>query len=125
MSLFDLAPKESTDALFGRAREVEELARLVEARRWVVVLGPRMVGKTSLVKAVRRRLKRPGAYVNLWGVKSVQGLIEGLIAGLNESATLRARLGRAARHIEGVSVGPAGLSLASPAHPLKTTWALL
>jgi AAA+ ATPase superfamily predicted ATPase len=125
MPLFDLAPKESDDALFGRGREVERLTHLVEERRWVVVLGPRMVGKTSLVKVVRRRLKRPGAYVNLWGVKSVQGLIDGLIVGLNESASLRARLTRAARNIEGVSVGPGGLSLSAPAHPLRTAWALL
>jgi hypothetical protein len=61
MALFDLAPKESEEALFGRDREVAELTRLVEARRWVVVLGPRMVGKTSLVKAVRNRLHVPGA----------------------------------------------------------------
>ena len=58
MALFDLGPKDSPEALFGRQREVAELTRLVRARRWVVVLGPRMVGKTSLVKAVRNRLNR-------------------------------------------------------------------
>jgi uncharacterized protein len=125
MSLFDLAPKESPRALFGRGREVGELTRLVEARRWVVVLGPRMVGKTSLVKAVRTQLRRPGAYVNLWGVRSVQGLVEGLINGLNESASLRARLVRAARHVDGISAGPAGLSIAAARPPLKTAWDLL
>ncbi|MGA8303760.1 MAG: ATP-binding protein [Thermoplasmata archaeon] len=125
MSLFDLAPKESPDALFGRGAEVAELTRLLEARRWVVVLGPRMVGKTSLVKAVRSRLHRPGAYVNLWGVRSVQGLVEGLISGLNESASLRARLTRAARSVEGISAGPAGLSVAASRPPLKTAWDLL
>jgi uncharacterized protein len=125
MSLFDLPPKESPDTLFGRNAEVAELTRLVEARRWVVVLGPRMVGKTSLVKAVRSRLRRPGAYVNLWGVRSVQGLVEGLISGLNESASLRARLVRAARNVEGFSAGPAGLSVAASRPPLKTAWDLL
>jgi uncharacterized protein len=123
--LFDLAPKESTGALFGREPEVAELSRLVEARRWVVVLGPRMVGKTSLVKAVRASLRRPGAYVNLWGVRSVQGLVEGLIAGLNESASLRARLVRAAKHVDGFAVGPSGLSLGASRPPLKTAWDLL
>jgi AAA+ ATPase superfamily predicted ATPase len=123
--LFDLAPKESSSALHGRQGELDELTRLIEARRWVVVLGPRMVGKTSLVKAARNRLHRPGAYVNLWGVRTVQGLIEGLIAGMNESASLRARLVRAARRVDGISAGPNGLSLTAAHHPLKTAWALL
>jgi uncharacterized protein len=125
MPLFDLAPKESKSALYARDREVAELTRLVEARRWVVLLGPRMVGKTSLVKAVRNQLHRPGAYVNLWGVRSVQGLVDGLISGLNESASLRSRLTRAARHVEGFSAGPAGLSITASRPPLKSAWDLL
>jgi AAA+ ATPase superfamily predicted ATPase len=125
MPLFDLAPKDSPAALFGRGREVEELTRLVEARRWVVVLGPRMVGKTSLVKAVRRRLRRPGAYVNLWGVRSVQGLVEGLISSINESVSLRTRLVRAAKRVDGFSAGPSGLSVTAPRRPMKTAWDLL
>ncbi len=125
MALFDLTPKESTEALFGRDREITELTRLIRSRRWVVVLGPRMVGKTSLVKAVRARLRRPGAYVNLWGVRSVQGLVEGLISGLNESPSLRARLVRAARHVGGITAGPSGLGIAVSRPPLKTAWDLL
>ncbi|MBS7637135.1 ATP-binding protein [Candidatus Bathyarchaeota archaeon] len=53
--LFDLNPKTSSKELFGRERELEELIRLVRARRWVAVLGPRMVGKTSLVKMAMRK----------------------------------------------------------------------
>jgi uncharacterized protein len=111
--------------LFGRDREFTELTRLVEARRWVVVLGPRLVGKTSLVKAVRARLRRPGAYVNLRGIKSVQGLVEGLIGGLNESGSLRARLLRAAKRVDGISAGPSGLTLAASRPPLRSAWDLL
>lgn len=125
MPLFDLAPKESPAELFGRDRELAELTRLVRARRWVVVLGPRMVGKTSLVKVARSRLRWPGAYVNLWGVRGIQGVVEGLVRGLNESATLRARLARAARRVEGISVGPAGLTISAPRPPLRTVWTLL
>jgi uncharacterized protein len=125
VTFFDLAPKESPGTLFGRSREVEELTRLVEARRWAVVLGPRMVGKTSLVKAVRTRLRRPGAYVSLWGVHSVQGLVEGLISGINQSASLRARLVRAARRIDGISAGPSGLAVAASRPPLRSAWDLL
>lgn len=118
MALFDLGPKESTGDLFGREREVAELARLVGARRWVAVLGPRMVGKTSLAKAVRARLKLPGAYVNLWGVRSVRGLLSALVQGLNESRSLLARLRGAAGRIEGVTLGPVGFTLSGPGAPV-------
>ncbi len=47
--LFDLKPKESRRDLFGRDEEFSELVRLVESGVWVVVLGKRMTGKTSLV----------------------------------------------------------------------------
>lgn len=57
MPLFNLNPKESAKIVFGRESELDELAHLIKARRWAAVLGPRMVGKTCLIKAV---------YVNLW-----------------------------------------------------------
>jgi AAA+ ATPase superfamily predicted ATPase len=48
-----------------------------------------------------------------------------LISGLNESASLRARLVRAARRVDGLSVGPSGLAIAAPRPPLKSAWELL
>ncbi len=84
-----------------------------------------MVGKTSLVKAARTALRLPGAYVNLWGVRTVNGLVAGLINGLNENASLRARLVRAARHMDGFSAGPSGLAISAPRPPLRTAWDLL
>jgi len=61
LPLFDLNPKESPKELFAREKELDELVRLVEARRWVALLGPRMVGKTSLIKVANVRLKA-GSY---------------------------------------------------------------
>jgi AAA+ ATPase superfamily predicted ATPase len=54
--LFDLNPKKSPRELFGRENELDELIRLIKARRWVALLGPRMVGKTSIVKVANTRL---------------------------------------------------------------------
>ncbi|HEV2317125.1 MAG TPA: ATP-binding protein [Thermoplasmata archaeon] len=125
MDLFDLAPKESPSALFGRGRELEELCRFVRAGRWVVLLGPRMVGKTSLVKAARHRLGLPGAYVNLWGVNSIKGLTEGLIAGINENVSLRARIAHAIRRVDGFGVGPGGVSVTTAQPKLRGVWDLL
>ncbi|MDE1838116.1 MAG: ATP-binding protein [Euryarchaeota archaeon] len=125
MSLFDLAPKETPSALFGRERELQELTRLIEARRWVAVLGPRMMGKTSLVRAAQRRLDRPGAYVNLWGVRSLQGVLEGLVRGFTQSRSLLSRLRSGLRRIDGISVGPAGVSVSTAARPAAAVWDVL
>ena len=69
--MFDLKPKESRAELFGRERELGLLHRLTRSE-WVVVLGRRMSGKTSLLKTFLREVG--GVYVNLMGVGSIKGL---------------------------------------------------
>jgi uncharacterized protein len=125
MSLFELAPKDSASTLFGRDSEIQRLSGFIRSHRWVVVLGPRMVGKTSLVKAVRSRLRLPGAYVNLWGVHSVKGLVDGLISEFNSSSSLRARLARSIRGIDSLTLGPGGVGISKSREPLKSAWDLL
>jgi predicted AAA+ superfamily ATPase len=49
LPLFNLNPKEFPRELFGREKGLDELVRLVKARRWIAILGPRMIGKTSLI----------------------------------------------------------------------------
>ncbi|MEM2541149.1 MAG: ATP-binding protein [Candidatus Methanomethylicia archaeon] len=70
--LFDLHPKENKKELFGRNEEYKELERLVRSE-WVIVLGRRMVGKTSLVKTFVK--EHDGVYVNLSGVREFKDLI--------------------------------------------------
>lgn len=123
--LFDLTPKDSPEALFGRRKEIEELVRLVEAGRWVTVLGPRMVGKTSLLKATRTCLNRQTIYVNLWGAHGIQGLLNALVQSINSSMTLSKRIKDAASRIEGLTAGPSGISVTMPRRPLTTLWNLL
>jgi AAA+ ATPase superfamily predicted ATPase len=125
MPLFDLHPKESPAALFGRDQELQELVGLVDEGRWVVVLGPRMVGKTSLIRAAGARIRRPTVYVNLWGARGTSGIVEAFVHGLNSNRSLLARVRRTVRRIEGVSLGPAGISIAAPRRPLRTVWELL
>lgn len=60
MSLFNLNPKEIPRELFGSEKELDELVRLVKARRWIVILGPRTVGKISLIKAANVKLEKIG-----------------------------------------------------------------
>jgi len=61
LSLFNLNPKEFPRELFGSEKELDELVRLVKARRWIAILGPRMVGKISLIKAANVKLEKMGA----------------------------------------------------------------
>ncbi|MFZ3355625.1 MAG: ATP-binding protein [Thermoplasmata archaeon] len=125
MALFDLGPKDRPEALFGRETELEQLTRLVDAGRWTAILGPRMVGKTSLAKAVTRRGKRPVVYVNLWGARGTQGLLDAFVHGLNSSQTLSDRLRKAFARVEGISIGPAGITLSPRDRPLRTMWDLV
>ncbi len=70
--LFDLRPKECRSELFGREKELDELHRLVRSE-WVIILGRRMCGKTSLLKTFLREVN--GIYVNLMGVRSIRGFV--------------------------------------------------
>lgn len=74
--LFKLAPKEKRSELYDRERELEELYRLTKTE-WVVILGKRMTGKTSILKTFLNEVG--GVYVNLMGVRSIRGLIEELL----------------------------------------------
>ncbi|MCP8320563.1 MAG: ATP-binding protein, partial [archaeon] len=128
MPLFDLNPKESPKELFAREKELDELIRLIEARRWVAILGPRMVGKTSLIKVANVKLEDAGfktVYVNLWGAQRTQGLLNALARGLNSSKGLSQKIKDGIGRIEGVSLGLAGITISAPKKPMTTTWDLL
>ncbi|HEY6238229.1 MAG TPA: ATP-binding protein [Thermoplasmata archaeon] len=125
MPLFDLNPKDRPQSLFGRDRELADLIRLVDSGRWVVVLGPRMVGKTSLIKAASRRMERRSIYVNLWGARGALGFANAFVHGLNSSRSLVTAIRGGLRRIEGVSLGPSGISIDAPRRPLRSVWELL
>jgi AAA+ ATPase superfamily predicted ATPase len=128
MSLFNLNPKESPNELFGREKELEDLIRLVKARRWVAVLGPRMVGKTSLLKVAGAKLEKAKIkviYANLWGAKGTSGLLNALARGLNDEKNILQKIKNTAKRIEGISVGASGITISISKKPMTTTWDLL
>jgi hypothetical protein len=128
LSLFNLNPKEFPRELFGREGELDELVRLVKARRWIAILGPRMVGKTSLIKAANVKLERTGVkaiYVNLWGAKGTHGLLNALAQGLNKENNVLRKIKSIADRTEGVSFGPGGISISLSKKPMTTMWDLL
>ncbi len=124
--LFDLNPKDSVRSLYGRENELKEVTRLTASGRWVAILGPRMVGKTSLIKVAAKELeKHTTVYVNLWGIRSAHGLLSSLVNGLNSSRGLVQRIRDGAQHVKGLSIGPSGISLATTEKPLRTISELL
>jgi AAA+ ATPase superfamily predicted ATPase len=125
MPLFDLHPKESPATLFGREEELAKLSRLINAGRWTAVLGPRMVGKTSLIRAASKGFRRPTVYVSLWGAVGTRGFIDAFVQGLNANRTLLGRIRGRARDLEGLSIGTTGITVVAPKRPLRTVWDLL
>jgi AAA+ ATPase superfamily predicted ATPase len=128
MSLFSLNPKESPSQLFGREQEIDEFTRLVQAGRWVAMLGPRMVGKTSLIKASNMKLEKAGIraiYVNLWGTKGTQGLLGAMAEAINNERTLVQKIEETAQEIEEISFGPSGISVSISKKPMTTMRDLL
>ena len=126
--MFSLSPKESPKELFGREKETEELARLLSARRWVALLGPRMVGKTSLIKATNSKLERAGIktiYINLWGIKGTHGLLSALTEGINNHKSLMQKIKATTGNIDGLTFGSSGISLSIVKKPMTTTRDLL
>ena len=77
--LFNLKPKENRKELFGRSRELNELHRLIKSE-WIIILGRRMTGKTSLLKTFLNEVN--GIYVNLMGINSIRGFIIELIKSI-------------------------------------------
>ena len=124
MSLFNLNPKESPNELFEREKELEELIRLIKARRWIAILGPRMVGKTSLLKVANTKLEKAKiktVYANLWGAKATNGLLKALARGLNDEKSLLQKIKDAAKRIEGVSIVSGGIAISVSKKPMATS----
>jgi hypothetical protein len=57
LSLFNLNPKENLKELFGREKEIDELIRLIKAKRWIALLGPRMWARPALLKQPTKNWK--------------------------------------------------------------------
>ncbi|AWR99853.1 AAA family ATPase [Metallosphaera hakonensis] len=98
--IFDVKPKESQKELLFRDEEVRKLTGLMEAGIWTVVMGPRMVGKTSLIKVASKGIR--SVYVNLWGARGLNDLLERMLRGLSRDSVWR----RVLSSVDSLSLGP-------------------
>ena len=126
--LFDLHPKENPQSLYARDQDLANIIQHISNGRWISILGSRMVGKTSLVKAARFRLEQKGfttLYLNLWGCKSMNGLTEGLLRTLQSSSKLYNKIKRYLKEIEELKIGPIGVKIKENARPVSLTQEIL
>ncbi|WP_243680241.1 ATP-binding protein [Vulcanisaeta souniana] len=70
---FDTRPKVSRDFVFGRDDVINEVERLLNSGFWPVILGPRRVGKTTVMRVVINELG--GIYID---VSTIMGGLKGL-----------------------------------------------
>ncbi len=126
--LFDLHPKEKADSLYAREDALQSMLRHILSRRWVSLFGPRMVGKTSLVKAAASELeatKFKTLYVSMWGANSIRGLLDAILLSLQNSGSLFREVKKQIENLESVSVGPIGITVGKNAKPVSLTGQLL
>ncbi|MCG3109193.1 hypothetical protein L3N51_01483 [Metallosphaera sp. J1] len=63
--LFSTRPKEDRRDLYDREREIDMIKESIERREWVSVIGPKRVGKTSLVNVAVKETNSAVIQVNL------------------------------------------------------------
>ncbi len=73
---FTERPRERAEELFDMKSEFNIVRDMVMRGNWVVILGPRMSGKTSLAKAVMNSVNWRGVYVDLINIGSFRRAIE-------------------------------------------------
>jgi len=126
--LFDLHPKDRPKSLYGRDDDLSNIINHISNRRWITILGPRMVGKTSLVRAAKFILERQEftvLYLNLWGSKSMTGLLDGIIHALHDSSKLYRNVKKYLKQLNGLTVSPLGITIKGNSKPVSMTWQIL
>ncbi len=110
-------PKPRDDNLFGRNKELEKLRSYLHDGVWVAVLGPRMVGKTSLAKSAVRRYVREknsvGIYINVASCGSFGEFSRKVV----ESIEIVFKAMKSRRRLKSVSLG---VYISDPGGILKT-----
>ncbi|NJE11055.1 ATP-binding protein [Thermococcus sp. MAR1] len=85
---FNVHPRTDIRTLHGRKREAEKLLKVLHASGWGVVLGPRMVGKTSLSIATAveysKSVRTAVIYLNLSTAKSFHDLTVRLLNAVSK-----------------------------------------
>lgn len=108
--IFTKKPRDNIDEIFDREREIEQLTFLLQRNEWVIILGPRLSGKTSLAVTVSKTFNRKVIYVDLVKVKGIRDMVNRVYDAIPKNL-----LERISDNLEslGLRVGPVSLSIKS------------
>jgi AAA+ ATPase superfamily predicted ATPase len=95
-SLFDPQPKSNPRYLYARDKELGDLVNHVKNLNWVILLGPRRVGKTSLARCAATRL---GVRTTVVDARIDNDLARGLVNDLAGSRTVNIQGGATIPHV--------------------------
>lgn len=84
-SLFDPQPKSDPRYLFARENELNNLVQYIRDNRWVILLGPRRVGKTSISRCAAAKLKNQTIVID---ARVDKDIVKGLYSGIVSSTSV-------------------------------------
>jgi AAA+ ATPase superfamily predicted ATPase len=119
VTLFDTHPKSDPRYLYGRDKELNDLVGHVKNGDWVVLLGPRRVGKTSLARCTATKL---GIRTVVIDARIQSDFAQGLVNGLSGTRTVHIQGSAAIPHMPvSVSAGYTKTLLAQPLEQLLSS----
>jgi AAA+ ATPase superfamily predicted ATPase len=70
--IFTEKPRDNIENIFDRTREIDMIKKVLDTGDWLAILGPRMIGKTSIAKAILNEYKKDynTLYIDLTGIKN-------------------------------------------------------
>lgn len=90
MRLFDTKPKSDPYALYGREKELDALVECLKKKNWVILLGPRRIGKTSLAECAITKLGQKSLVVDARENNNLTQSLNELLADPEKSLRIKA-----------------------------------
>ncbi len=90
MKLFDTKPKSDPYALYGREKELDILVEHLKKNDWVILLGPRRIGKTSLAECAITKLGQKSLVLDARENSNLTQSLNELLANPEKSLHIKA-----------------------------------
>ena len=109
-------PKESKDELFDREEELNLIIKSVsKGERFILLLGIRRVGKTSILNVALKELEFPYIKIDVSKLEaesaSMQLLYREISRGLERNISRFERFKEFLKNIKGLKIGPLGVEI--------------